>query len=159
MISGHERMLYVVNVGSHNLSNTSSFQKVCSQIIILKYLVAVCLNNNDHTNKQGNQVATLLGPEKEREINWYLQPGHKEKLIRQLTPIIHKISEIVLRCAISVCNAGRGRNIKLLSDYVKKVVACLLFGGSRKTLPDGVRLRGDINDLLLGDQKTGWIKN
>ena len=47
-------------------------------------------------------VATLLGPEKEREINWYLQPGHKEKLIRQLTPIIHKISEIVLRCAISV---------------------------------------------------------
>ncbi|XP_023749137.1 protein virilizer homolog isoform X2 [Lactuca sativa] len=46
-------------------------------------------------------VATLLGPEKEREINWYLQPGHKEKLIGQLTPILHKISEIVLHCAIS----------------------------------------------------------
>ncbi|KAL7608953.1 hypothetical protein Lser_V15G13930 [Lactuca serriola] len=37
---------------------------------------------------------------------------------------------------------------------MKKVVACLLFGGSRKTLPDGVRLRGDINVLLLGDLST-----
>eukprot|EP01018_Ginkgo_biloba_P039628 Gb_09107 [translate_table: standard] len=37
---------------------------------------------------------------------------------------------------------------------VKKAVACLLFGGSRKRLPDGVRLRGDINILLLGDPST-----
>ncbi|KAL8037391.1 hypothetical protein ABFX02_11G036700 [Erythranthe guttata] len=37
---------------------------------------------------------------------------------------------------------------------VKKAVACLLFGGSRKTLPDGVKLRGDINVLLLGDPST-----
>ncbi|KAI9178829.1 minichromosome maintenance protein 5 [Blastocladiella emersonii ATCC 22665] len=34
---------------------------------------------------------------------------------------------------------------------VKKAVACLLFGGSRKRLADGMRLRGDINVLLLGD--------
>ncbi|KAF5193688.1 Dna helicase [Thalictrum thalictroides] len=39
-------------------------------------------------------------------------------------------------------------------DDVKKAVACLLFGGSRKLLPDGVRLRGDINVLLLGDPST-----
>ncbi|PIA54255.1 hypothetical protein AQUCO_00900656v1 [Aquilegia coerulea] len=39
-------------------------------------------------------------------------------------------------------------------DDVKKAVACLLFGGSRKMLPDGVRLRGDINVLLLGDPST-----
>ncbi|GAU11989.1 hypothetical protein TSUD_196130 [Trifolium subterraneum] len=39
-------------------------------------------------------------------------------------------------------------------DDVKKAVACLLFGGSRKHLPDGVRLRGDINVLLLGDPST-----
>lgn len=39
-------------------------------------------------------------------------------------------------------------------DDVKKAVACLLFGGSRKRLPDGVRLRGDINVLLLGDPST-----
>ena len=34
---------------------------------------------------------------------------------------------------------------------IKKAVACLLFGGSPKKLPDGMRLRGDINVLLLGD--------
>lgn len=62
---------------------------------------------------------------------------------------------------------------------MKKAVACLLFGGSRKVchglycltsvinwlllmlnlfveqnLPDGVKLRGDINVLLLGDPST-----
>merc|ERR1719502_922027 len=39
-------------------------------------------------------------------------------------------------------------------DEVKKAVASLLFGGSRKSLPDGTRLRGDINVLLLGDPST-----
>ncbi|XP_031378523.1 DNA replication licensing factor MCM5 [Punica granatum] len=39
-------------------------------------------------------------------------------------------------------------------EDVKKAVSCLLFGGSRKILPDGVRLRGDINVLLLGDPST-----
>ncbi len=42
-------------------------------------------------------------------------------------------------------------------DYtvdIKKAVACLLFGGSRKLLPDGMKLRGDINILLLGDPST-----
>ena len=34
---------------------------------------------------------------------------------------------------------------------IKKAILCLLFGGSRKHLPDGMRLRGDINVLLLGD--------
>jgi DNA replication licensing factor MCM5 len=32
---------------------------------------------------------------------------------------------------------------------IKKAIACLLFCGSRKCLPDGMRLRGDINVLLL----------
>ncbi|PPR80403.1 hypothetical protein GOBAR_AA40309 [Gossypium barbadense] len=39
-------------------------------------------------------------------------------------------------------------------EDVKKAVACLLFGGARKNLPDGVKLRGDINVLLLGDPST-----
>jgi DNA replication licensing factor MCM5 len=34
---------------------------------------------------------------------------------------------------------------------VKKSLAVQLFGGSRKQLPDGMRLRGDVNILLLGD--------
>jgi DNA replication licensing factor MCM5 len=37
---------------------------------------------------------------------------------------------------------------------IKKSIACLLFGGSRKRLPDGLTRRGDINVLLLGDPGT-----
>ncbi|TFY60482.1 hypothetical protein EVG20_g7401 [Dentipellis fragilis] len=37
---------------------------------------------------------------------------------------------------------------------IKKAITCLLFGGSKKILPDGIRLRGDINVLLLGDPGT-----
>lgn len=39
-------------------------------------------------------------------------------------------------------------------DDIKKAVACLLFSGSKKTLPDKMKLRGDINILLIGDPST-----
>jgi DNA replication licensing factor MCM5 len=37
---------------------------------------------------------------------------------------------------------------------IKKAIACMLFGGSRKHLPDETILRGDINILLIGDPST-----
>ncbi|KAJ8942625.1 hypothetical protein NQ318_013338 [Aromia moschata] len=37
---------------------------------------------------------------------------------------------------------------------IKKAIVCLLFGGSRKRLPDGLTRRGDVNVLLLGDPGT-----
>ncbi|CAG2101584.1 unnamed protein product [Medioppia subpectinata] len=40
------------------------------------------------------------------------------------------------------------------STDIKKAIACLLFSGSRKRLPDGLTRRGDINVLLLGDPGT-----
>ncbi|KAJ2722611.1 minichromosome maintenance protein 5 [Coemansia sp. Benny D115] len=40
------------------------------------------------------------------------------------------------------------------NEEIKRAVSCLLFGGSKKVLPDGMRLRGDINVLLLGDPGT-----
>lgn len=40
------------------------------------------------------------------------------------------------------------------SENIKKALACLLFGGSRKTMPDNTTRKGDINVLLLGDPST-----
>jgi len=40
------------------------------------------------------------------------------------------------------------------AEDIKKAIACLLFGGSRKRLPDDLTRRGDINVLLLGDPGT-----
>ncbi|EAQ86483.1 conserved hypothetical protein [Chaetomium globosum CBS 148.51] len=37
---------------------------------------------------------------------------------------------------------------------IKKAILCLLMGGSKKILPDGMKLRGDINVLMLGDPGT-----
>jgi len=39
-------------------------------------------------------------------------------------------------------------------DNIKMAIACLLFGGSSKILPDKTKLRGDANILLLGDPST-----
>lgn len=44
--------------------------------------------------------------------------------------------------------------VPYFSPDIKKAITCLLFGGSKKILPDGMRLRGDINVLLLGDPGT-----
>lgn len=49
-------------------------------------------------------VGTLLGPQKERHVNWYLEPGHLEKLVGQLAPHLDQIAEIVQHYAISVCS-------------------------------------------------------
>lgn len=49
-------------------------------------------------------VGTLLGSEKERQVNWYLHPTHLEKLLSQLTPHLDKIAQIILHYAISVCD-------------------------------------------------------
>lgn len=40
-------------------------------------------------------------------------------------------------------------------DPIKQAIALLLFGGSSRTLPDGTRLRGDCNILLVGDPGLG----
>lgn len=49
-------------------------------------------------------MRTLLGPKKEKEINWYLQIGLREKLLGQLKPHLGKIAQIILCCSTSVSN-------------------------------------------------------
>mmetsp|Transcript_111376 Transcript_111376/g.314445 ORF Transcript_111376/g.314445 Transcript_111376/m.314445 type:complete len:756 (-) Transcript_111376:124-2391(-) len=59
-------------------------------------------------------------------------PEIRDKIVRSIAPSIRASAKDVI-------------------DEVKKAVASLLFGGSRKQLDDGTRMRGDINILLMGD--------
>jgi len=40
-------------------------------------------------------------------------------------------------------------------EHIKKAIMLLLFGGRTKQFPDGVRVRGDVHVLLVGDPGTG----
>ncbi|WOL04309.1 hypothetical protein Cni_G13030 [Canna indica] len=46
-------------------------------------------------------VGTLLGPQVEKEINWYLQPEHLTPLLVRLTPQLERIGQIALHFAFS----------------------------------------------------------
>lgn len=58
--------------------------------------------------------------------------------------------DIFERLALSVAPSIAGD----YTDDIKRAILCLLLGGRWKALPDGGRLRGDINVLLLGDPST-----
>ena len=67
-----------------------------------------------------------------------------EQRIKELAkdPLIH--SRVVKSIAPSIHGL----------EEVKEAIAYLLFGGTPKVMPDGVRIRGDINVLLVGDPGT-----
>lgn len=46
-------------------------------------------------------VGTLLGPQKEKQVDWYQERGHLEKLLNQLTPQLDKIAQIIQHYAVS----------------------------------------------------------
>lgn len=81
----------------------------------------------------GGRTTANFTPQEEEEMQRLARdPDIYEKLARSIAPQIS------------------GEYTKDL----KRAIACLLMGGSRKVLPDGVRLRGDINVLLMGDPST-----
>ncbi|KAF8084458.1 hypothetical protein N665_0716s0007 [Sinapis alba] len=46
-------------------------------------------------------VGTLMCPQKEKQINWYLEPAPLEKLLNYLTPNLDKIAKIIQHHAVS----------------------------------------------------------
>jgi DNA replication licensing factor MCM5 len=84
------------------------------------------------TEGAGRAGTTFTPAEEEQFLALSRQPEIYEKLSASISPSIS-------------------------GDYtvdIKKAIACLLFSGTRKCLPDGMKLRGDINVLLMGDPST-----
>lgn len=82
-------------------------------------------------SENDNENTNIFSPEEEEEfIKMSRDPQIYEKFSNAIAPSIF----------------GNGD--------IKKAILCLLMGGSKKILPDGLRLRGDINVLLLGDPGT-----
>ncbi len=89
------------------------------------------------------------------EVN-YIEPEQKEIAEVEITPEDQKVIEDLARDS-----RIRERIIKSIApsiyglEDIKEAVACLLFGGVPKQYPDGVRVRGDIHVLIIGDPGTG----
>ncbi|KAI5169151.1 DNA replication licensing factor MCM5 [Pancytospora epiphaga] len=75
----------------------------------------------------GNKLKKTFTEEEEMFFRTISKNGIYEKIARSIAPSIYG------------------------SEDVKRALACMLFGGTRRLREDGIRLRGDINVLLLGD--------
>ncbi|MBD3405578.1 MAG: helix-turn-helix domain-containing protein [Candidatus Lokiarchaeota archaeon] len=81
----------------------------------------------------------------EKEYEQLEISDEEEKRIHELSedPYIHE------RIFASIAPSIHGH------EFIKESIALLLFGGVGKTLPDGTRLRGRSNILMIGDPGTG----
>jgi DNA replication licensing factor MCM3 len=64
------------------------------------------------------------------------------------------IDDLAIRPDIDLLASSIAPSIKG-HDTIKKALICLLVGGVEKKLQSGIRLRGDINILLIGDPSCG----
>ena len=98
-----------------------------------------------------------MEPDEEREISPLKRKKNLEKWLAGMDstndspPVLPRVS---LATLVSLVHRLSRPKLTGISEDIKKAIACLLFGGSKKILPDGMRLRGDINVLLLGDPGT-----
>ncbi|RLE66605.1 MAG: hypothetical protein DRJ47_01960 [Thermoprotei archaeon] len=90
-----------------------------------------CLDAN-YIETMGKDIFEVeITPEDEKKIlELASKPNIRDIIVRSIAPSIHGYEEI------------------------KRGIACLLFGGEPKILPDGLRIRGDIHILLVGDPGT-----
>jgi len=100
------------------------------QTVKMSYISAVGIQKEGGENSLGFALPLLTDDDKEKIIT-----------MAKDSEIYHKISK-------SIGGAIYG------GEDIKKAIACLLFSGSSKKLPDGMKLRGEINILLLGDPST-----
>lgn len=117
-------------IGVSSLVNSGAGDKLNSSNIRTSYLRVVGI---EIETQGGGRNSSNFSPQEEEEM---------QALARH--PDIYGMMERSIAPQIS-------------GDYtrdIKKALACLLMGGSRKILPDGVKLRGDINVLLMGDPST-----
>ncbi|KAH9421184.1 MCM DNA helicase complex subunit [Dermatophagoides pteronyssinus] len=90
------------------------------------FRTVVLANNINQLNKEVSTV-DLMPEDLQRCQRFSRQKNVFEVLARSLAPSIYG------------------------HDYIKKALLCMLLGGLEKILPNGTRLRGDINILLIGD--------
>lgn len=111
-------------------------------------IMAVVSLFNSGRGKSGNTVKTVylrvLGMQKDMGNGEHASFTQREEEAFRLLARRPDIYDILSR---SIAPSISGS----YTHDIKKAITCMLFSGSRKRLPDGMRLRGDINVLLLGD--------
>ncbi|KAJ5381939.1 DNA replication licensing factor mcm5 [Penicillium cataractarum] len=115
-------------MGIFSIYQAKGGKKEAAVAIRNPYLRAVGINTDVDQTAKGNAV---FSEEEEQEfLELSRRPDLYDALARSIAPSIYGNVDI------------------------KKAIVCLLMGGSKKILPDGMKLRGDINVLMLGDPGT-----
>ena len=117
----------------NRIANNANANKQVKTHVQQSYIRVVGIQsevNRDGVNTTGFALPNISNEDEEKILNMAKDPMIFEKISKSIASAIYGHPDI------------------------KKAIACLLFGGSPKRLPDGMRLRGDINVLLLGDPST-----
>lgn len=127
------KIVGILSIMNKSGGGDANAKRIAGSSIKQSYLRVVGLqsqNNKDGLNTTGFSLPNITQEDEERINNLGKDPLVYEKISKSIASAIYGHTDI------------------------KKAITCLLFGGSPKKLPDGMRLRGDINVLLLGDPST-----
>ena len=117
----------VYDIFNHNQGQK---KKLGSDAVGVKTVYIQALGLQIDPDANGASIRTFTAQEEEEFLAISRRPNFYKEFIASIAPSIYG------------------------SDDIKKAIACLLFSGSKKFLPDGIRLRGDVNVLMLGDPGT-----
>lgn len=126
------KVVGILSILNRGASNTNANKQIKNHVQ-QSYIRVVGIQsdvNKDGINTTGFALPNISEQDEEKIITMSKDPQIFEKIAKSIASAIYGHPDI------------------------KRAIACLLFGGSAKRLPDGMRLRGDINVLLLGDPST-----